>query len=156
MEEQLELLGLLSEISDMKAACLTAGDIEGLRDAMEKEEELIVALNNAENERIAKADALSQAIGLFSKNVRLKELTAAIPDAALAQKLGRQGEQLSAAVAGLAEKNNRLSELLQLQIDRNDYMLNMLFAPKSKNNAYNVRGTRKDNGDTRGFLDVHI
>ncbi len=156
MDKQLELLGLLSEISDRKAACLTASDIEGLRDAMEKEEELIVALNEAENERIAKADALSQAIGLFSKNVRLKELIAAITDTDAAQMLGRRGERLNAAVAELAEKNNRLSELLQLQIDRNDYMLNMLFAPKSKNNAYNVRGTRRDNHDNRGFLDVHV
>jgi flagellar biosynthesis/type III secretory pathway chaperone len=156
MEKALELLGLLTELSGRKSGCLTAGDIEGLRSAMENEEEIIAALNDTEKDRMIKADALSQAIGLFTKNAPLKALVEALPDRAAGEKLRQLGERLGAAMAALSDKNGKLKELLQLQINCNDYMLNMLVIPKHKGNAYDVRGSRRDDAAGRGFLDVHI
>jgi flagellar biosynthesis/type III secretory pathway chaperone len=156
MEKALELIGRLTETADNKAGCLTAGDIEGLRVAMEDEEELIAALDQIEKDRMIKADALSQAIGLFSQNIRLSELEKAIPDRLLGERLHQLGERLTSAVTVLTEKNGTLKELLQLQIGCNEYLINMLVAPKEKNNAYNFNGSRKENQTDRGFLDVHI
>jgi flagellar biosynthesis/type III secretory pathway chaperone len=156
MEKALELIGRLTETADTKAASLTAGDIEGLRTAMENEEELIAALDDTEKDRMIKADALSQAIGLFSQNVRLSELVASIPNCVLSERLKRLGESLTSAVAALTVKNGTIKELLQLQIGCNDYMLNMLVTPKEKNNAYNIKGNRRENKADRGFLDFHV
>ena len=152
----LDFIGALTDLSNEKEAYLTAGDIEGLRSATEKEEEIIAALSKTEKDRKICADALSQAIGLFNRDATLKDIIEHITDSIMKEHLSDLRNQLISAADNLSQLNDKLGQLLQLQIGFTDYMINLLYIPKSKNNSYNIQGARKDETSDRSLLDLHI
>lgn len=156
MTRALSLIGMLTDISKQKEAFLTNGDIEGLRNATEKEEELIAALNRTEKDRRICADALSQAIGLFNEDITLKDIVEKITDKEMRERLSALRDKLIEAAAQLSARNDRLAQLLQLQIGFTDYMINMQFRPKSRNNSYDIQGSRREDTSNRSMLDLHI
>lgn len=156
MHKSLGFLYELTELSKEKEAFLTVGDIEGLRAATEKEEENIAALALTENDRKIKADALSQAIGLFDKDVKLRDIIEHIGDLSLKERLMEMGNKLTESVNSLSAQNEKLNQLLTLQIDFTDYMLHLLYTPKSTNLSYNLQGARRDESNELSMLDLHI
>lgn len=156
MSASLGLIGALTDISKEKEAFLTAGDVEGLRSATEKEEEIIASLNRTEKDRKIYADALSQAIGLFNKDITLKDIIENISDSTMRERLADLRNKLIDASSHLSQINDKLAQLLQLQIGLTDYMINLLYIPKSKNNSYDLQGARRDDTNNRSLLDLHI
>ncbi len=152
----LGLIGALTEISDKKEAFLTAGDIEGLRDASEKEEEIIAALNRTEKDRKIVADALSQAIGLFNKDIKLKDIIENITDSKMRERLTDLRTKLIDAADHLSVMNDKLGQLLQMQIGFTDYMINLIYIPKTKSHSYDIQGSRRDETNDLSLLDLHI
>lgn len=156
MLKSLELLRGLTELSKEKETFLTVGDIESLRAATEKEEELIAAMALTEKNRKVKADALSQAIGLFDKDVKFRDIIENIGDPLLQKRLTEIQNKLTESVNTLSMQNEKLNELLQMQVNYTDYMLHLLYTPKSRNHTYNVQGARKDDAADLSMLDLHI
>jgi flagellar biosynthesis/type III secretory pathway chaperone len=152
----LGLLGELTAISEEKEAFLTAGDIEGLRNVTEKEEEIIAALNRTEKDRKICADALSQAIGLFHNDATLQDIIAGLPDSAMKERLTDLKEKLVGAADNLSRLNAKLAQLLQVQIGFTDYMINLMYVPKRKNHSYDIQGARQDETSDLSLLDLHI
>ncbi len=152
----LGLLGKLTEISAEKEALLTAGDIEGLRSAAENEEEIIAAFNQTEKDRMNCADALSQAIGIFNSDITLTELIEKLPDHTMRERLSELRTRLLNAADNLFRQNDRLGQLLQIQIGFTDYMINLLYAPKTRNHSYDTQGSKKDEAGDLSLLDLHI
>jgi hypothetical protein len=156
MTQALNLIGELTAISRDKEALLTAGDIEGLRSATEKEEEIITALNRTENDRKISADALSQAIGLFNSDITLKDIIGQLADSAMKERLSDLRGRLIGAADNLSRLNDKLGQLLQLQIGLADYMINLLYVPKKRNHSYDIQGSRRDEPNGLNLLDLHI
>jgi flagellar biosynthesis/type III secretory pathway chaperone len=152
----LGLIGELTEISKEKEALLTAGDIEGLRSAAEKEEEIITALNRTEKDRKNFADALSQAIGVSNNEVTLSEIIERITDRSIKERLSDLRHKLLDAAENLSQLNDKLGQLLQLQIGFTDYMINLLYVPKKRNHSYDVQGSKKDEANDLSLFDLHI
>lgn len=156
MHKSLGLLRELVELSKEKEAYLTSSDIEGLRSATEKEEEIIAALALTENDRMFKADALSQAIGFFDKDVKLKDIIDHVGDPLLRERLTEIRNELTESVNVLSAQNEKLKQLLMLQIDVTDYMLRLLYTSKSRNQSYDVQGSRKEVSNELSMLDLHV
>lgn len=152
----LDLLGALTDIAIEKEAFLTSGDIEGLRGAIDKEEDILTALNRTEKDRKVYADALSQAIGLYSKDATLKDILEKITDSAMKVRLSGLRDALLAAAEQLSALNDKLGQLLKLQIGYTDYMINLLYIPKSRNNSYNIQGSRRDDSNNLSLMDLHV
>ena len=152
----LGLISKLTEISTEKEALLTGGDIEGLRSATEKEEEIIEALSRTEKDRKNCADALSQAIGLFGSEVTLKDIIEKLTDQTMKACLEDLRNKLLDAAANLSQMNNKLGQLLHLQLDFTDYMINLLYVPKKRNHTYDIQGSRNDETNDLSLLDLHI
>jgi hypothetical protein len=152
----LELLAALTAISKEKEMFLTGGDIESLRAATEREEELVAELTQKEKEREKCAGALSRAIGLFGKNIKLAELIERIDNDAVRRRLTEQKNSLNDAVRALEAQNGKLAELLALKMNYTDYMLNMIYVPKSRNHTYDVQGSRKDVAGDLSLMDFHV
>jgi hypothetical protein len=155
MEGILNIIGALAVLSDAKEAYVISGDIENLRAATEKEEELLADLGKLEKDRESLAGALSKAIGIFNKNVALSSLIERIEDPGIREKLGGLKNRLGEAVGALNAKNDRLKELLRLQMGYTEYMLNMIVVPRSKGRAYNHQGARQDAANI-SLLDVRV
>ncbi len=152
----LDYIGELTEMSKEKEAFLTAGDIEGLKSATEKEEEIIAALNRTEKDRKICADALSQAIGLFNSDITLKDIIEKLDDGAVKERLTDLRIRLLGAADNLSRLNDGLGQLLQLQIGFTDYMINLLYIPKKRNHSYDIQGVRQDETTDLSLLDLHI
>ncbi|MEL4106748.1 flagellar protein FlgN [Oscillospiraceae bacterium WX1] len=151
-----DLLCQLQEIAAEKETCLTTGDIEGLRRVTEQEEELLQVLNHEEKERAKNAEALSQAVGVFDKNTRLKEIVEKIEDTALRSRLDKARERLVEAISVLTSRNDRLEALLQQQIGYTDFMLNLLIRPQKTTHTYDGQGSRQEESGSLGLLDFHV
>lgn len=156
ISKTLGFLNELTEISKDKEAFLTAGDIEGLRGATEKEEDIIVALNKTEKDRKICADALSKAIGLFTKEAALSDIIAHIEDTAMKQRLTDIRHALVMATDKLSAQNEKLGQLLQVQIGFTDYMINLMCIPKKSNHSYDIQGSRREEHSSLSLLDLHI
>lgn len=156
MQKALDLINELVDISKAKERYLTAGDIESLRTATEKEEDIMVALGRVEKDRILKADALSQAIGLFNTNLTLKDIIGQIPDNTVQERLSGLRKGLLESADRLSASHELLTELLGLQMSYTDYMLNMIYTPKSKNLTYDIQGSRNDDSGSLSRFDLHI
>jgi flagellar biosynthesis/type III secretory pathway chaperone len=156
LARSLELVSTLTELSREKETYLTAGDIENLRTATEKEEELIAELGKLERDRGICAGALSEAIGFSGKGLSLSALAEGIPEAALRRQLNTLKDALKNAVDALTAQNEKLRELLALQIDYTKYMLNLIYIPRSKSHTYDVQGSRTDGGGALSFVDLHV
>jgi hypothetical protein len=164
ISKSLGLIGELTNISKDKEAFLTKCDIEGLRNATEKEEEIVAALNRTEKDRKICADVLSQAVGLFDKdnkkkdsnNITLRDIIEKITDKKMRERLSVLRKELIEAADHLSVLNDRLGQLLQLQIGLTDYMINLLYIPKSRNHSYNIQGIRRDETRDLSLLDLHI
>lgn len=156
LTQSLELVGALTALSREKETYLNTGDIEKLRAATEKEEELIADLGKLERDREICAGALSEAVGFLGKGLPLSELAERIPDPAVRRSLKTLRNALKNAVDALAVQNEKLRELLALQIDYTTYMLNLIYIPKSKSHTYDVQGSRKDGGGALSFVDLHV
>jgi hypothetical protein len=152
----LELIGELTQISIEKEAFLTAGDIEGLKSATDKEEEIIAALNRTEKDRKICADALSQAIGIFNSEITLKDIVGQLDDSDMKERLTDLRSRLLDAADNLSALNDRLGQQLQLQIGFTDYMINLLYIPKKRNHSYDIQGARQDETNDLNLLDLHI
>ena len=152
----LELIGTLTALSREKETYLTTGDIENLRAATEKEEELIADLGKLERDRDICTGALSRAIGVFDKSPALSELADRIADPAVRRRLMTLKDALNKAVSALTAQNEKLGELLALQIDYTSYMLNLFYMPKSKGQTYDIQGSRNDGNGSLSFLDLHV
>lgn len=149
-------IGELTAIAGEKEALLTAGDIEGLRSATEKEEEIIAALNQTEKDRKISADALSQALGLFNSDITLKDIIGKLTDGIMKERLSNLRSGLIGAADNLSRLNDNLGQLLQLQIGFADYMINLLYVPKKRNHSYDIQGSRKEEANDLSLLDLHI
>ena len=152
----LDLIGELTEIAKEKEAHLEAGDIEGLRSATEKEEEIVAALNKTEKDRKNCADALSQAIGLFEGEITLKDIIEMLSESTMRERLSELRNRLLDAAVNLSHLNDRLGQKLQLRIGFTDYMINLLYVPRKRNHSYGVQGGRKDEAGNMNLLDLHI
>lgn len=156
MHKSLGLLRELVELSKEKESYLISSDIEGLRNATEKEEELIAALALTENDRKIEADALSQAIGFFDKDIKLRDIIDHIGDPPLRERLAEIQNKLTESINVLSAQNEKLKQLLMLQIDVTDYMLRLLYTSKSRNQSYDVQGCRKEVSNELSMLDLHV
>lgn len=156
IEKAASLVNQLTEISLEKEAFLTAGDIEGLRRSTEAEEEIIAALSRLEKDRKICADALSQAIGLFNRDIKLTDIIENIADSAIKARLTDLRSSFLDAADKLAAQNDKLGQLLQMQIGFTDYMINLLYVPKKRNHTYDPQGSRRDEPDGRSLMDLHI
>jgi flagellar biosynthesis/type III secretory pathway chaperone len=152
----LELVCALMALAREKETYLTTGDIENLRTATEKEEELVADLGKLEKDRELYAGALSNAIGFFGKGQSLAELIDGIPDSEMRRRLTTLRSQLKDAITTLTSQNEKLRQLLALQIGYTEYMLNLIYIPKSKNNTYDVQGSRTDNASQLSLFDLHV
>lgn len=155
MEETLALINKMTLLAGAKEEFLVADDVEGLDDALEKEEELVMALQEKEEERISKTDELASALGIFRSGLRLKDLVDLIDDPVCRQRLTDAGDKLSEAVEGLSSGNAKVKELLQHQIDYTDFMLNLLVSPKSKMYSYDMQGNMEENNQEQSLLEYH-
>jgi flagellar biosynthesis/type III secretory pathway chaperone len=152
----LELLSTLSSVSVDKEAYLTSGDVEKLRAATEKEEELLADLGKLEKDRDNCAGALSKVIGIFDKNAPLSSLIERLTDPEIKKKLTGLRKSLNEAVIKLTERNGKLSQLLSLQISYTEYMLNLIYIPKTKGRSYGIQGARQDVSNDLSLFDVHV
>ena len=156
LSASLELVGELTAISLEKETYLTSGDVEGLRAATEREEELLADLGKLEKDREIYAGALSDAIGFFGSGQNLSELIEGIRDAELKERLAGLGGRLKDAVGALTAQNEKLRQLLSLQIGYTEYMLNMICTPKNNNSTYDVQGSRTDTSNRESLFDLHV
>lgn len=156
LTSSLELISTLTALSRQKETYLTTGDIENLRAATEKEEELIADLGKLERDREICTGALSEAIGAFDKGSTLSELADHIADPVVRRRLVTLKDEMNKAVSALAAQNEKLGELLALQIDYTTYMLNLFYMPKSKSHTYDFQGSRTEGGGALSFLDIHV
>jgi len=151
----LDTINTLAALSAEKEAYVISGDIENLRAATEKEEELLADLGKLEKDRENIAGALSKAIGIFSKSVTLSSLIERIEDPGVQEKLSGLKDRLGEAVGALNAKNDRLKELLRLQMGYTEYMLNMIVVPRSKGRTYDPQGASQDAVNI-SLLDVRV
>lgn len=156
ISKALNLILELTAISHEKETFLTGGDIEGLRSVTEKEEEIVATLNRTEKDRKKCADALSQAIGLFNRDITLQDIIENISDKAMKARMTDLRDKLLRAADDLSRLNDKLAQLLQMQIGFTDYMINLLYVPKRRNHAYDIQGSRKDESSDLSLLDLHI
>lgn len=156
MTTALNLINELTELSKLKETHLIAGDIEELRSLTEKEEELIAALGINETSRKLCAETLSKSVGLFGEDVSLGDIVEKIDVEATRALILNLRDTLISSMKTLFVRNEKLGELLQLQIGYTDYMLNFLYIPKSKNNAYDLQGNRKNENNNLSLLDFHV
>jgi flagellar biosynthesis/type III secretory pathway chaperone len=152
----LELIEELLNLSKQKASLLTAGDAEGLNTAVIKEEDIILSLHELENDRKTKADALAKTVGIFDKNITLKEIVSKIEDEHDRKGLSEVREKLQEAISRLSEQNAKLKELLEIQIGLTDYTLNMLYIPKRRNHSYDKTGGRSEDTGELSLMDIRI
>ncbi|SHH83188.1 FlgN protein [Sporobacter termitidis DSM 10068] len=152
----LELLTALTSIAAEKENSVSAGDIENLRAATDREEELIVELKRLEKDREICAGVLSRAIGLFDTNVPLSSVIARLTDNRAKTRLTELKNKLGDCVTALNSQNDKLRQLLALQINYTEYMLNLIYIPKTKSNAYDVQGSRRDVSGELSLLDLHV
>ena len=152
----LGLVSALTVLSMEKETHLNTGDIEQLRAATEKEEELVADLGKLEKDREICAGALAKAIGVFDKSCNLSGLIEGITDAAIRQRLNDLKIGLNEAVNALTYQNDKVRQLLAQQIDYTHYMLNLIYVPKSKNHTYDLMGSRMDNVGEKSYLDFHV
>ncbi|HHU22243.1 MAG TPA: flagellar protein FlgN [Clostridiales bacterium] len=155
LEESMDLINKLIQSAGEKESLLVAADVEGLSEVLEREEELVLTLQEKEQERISKADALANALGLSESGLRLKDLIGLIDDADCGLRLTETGNRLSKALDELASANSKIRELLHHQIDYTDFMLNLIINPKSKVHAYDIQGNTEENGQEPSLLEYH-
>lgn len=155
LSEILNTVNALAAISADKEAYVISGDIENLRAATEKEEELLADLGKLEKDRENLAGALLKAIGIFNKNATLSSLIERIDDPGVREKLSGLKDKLGEAVGALNAKNARLKELLRLQMSYTEYMLNMILVPRSKGRTYGFQGAGQD-ATNISLLDVRV
>ncbi len=155
MSKTLDLLSALTEISKEKETFLAADNIEQLRAATDREEEFIAELGQAERDRDICTGALSKAIGFMGKDVKLGELIAGIKDIEIRRQLTSQRSVLTAAMNTLTAQNEKLNQLLALQINYTEYMINIMYVPKSRSNSYDIQGSRRDMTNQMSLYDLH-
>jgi flagellar biosynthesis/type III secretory pathway chaperone len=155
MEETIDLVDKLVQSAGEKESLLLAADVEGLSEVQEREEELVLALQEKEKERIAKAAALAGALGISERGLRLKDLICRIDDPDCSRRLRETGDKLSNALDNLAASNLKVRELLHQRIDYTDFMLNLLVNPKSRIHAYDMQGNIEENGQEPSLLEYH-
>ena len=152
----LEFVRALLSLSREKEAGLQAGDIERLRAATDKEEELITDLKRLDRDREICAGALAKAIGFFGSGHSLSELIAGIGDNPAGGRLDELKNELNEAMATLSSQNEKLRQLLALQIGYTQYMLNLIYIPRSRNNTYGNQGGRMDDASRLSLFDLHV
>ena len=152
----LELVGTLTEISREKEKHLSSGDIESLRAATDKEEELIADLGKLEKDRELYAGALSDAIGFFGNGLSLAELIEGIREAEFRNRLTDLRGRIKDAVNALIAQNDKVRQLIVFQLDLTEYMLNLIYSPKSINQTYGVQGSRMDEEGRTSLFDLHV
>lgn len=156
MTRTLETITALAAVSADKEASVTSGDIETLRSATEKEEEIIADLVKLEKDREVFAGALSKAIGIFDSNITLSSLIEKVEDPGIRKALSGLRNKLDEAITALTARNVKLKELLALQISYTEYMLNLIYIPRSKSHSYDIQGARQDVSNDLSLFDVHV
>jgi flagellar biosynthesis/type III secretory pathway chaperone len=154
MEETLDIVEKLIQSACEKESLLLAADVEGLGELLEREEELVFALQEKEKERTEKTRILAGALGL-SESPKLKDIVSRIDDGECSRRLKETGDRLSGALDNLASANSKVRELLHQRIDYTDFMLNLLLNPKSRIHAYDIQGNIGEDGQGPSLLEYH-
>jgi len=145
----------LLESARRKEALLRAGDIEGLKEAVEHEEELIASIKQVDELREEKSKALAEALGLPDENPSLRDIIEAMGDSTQAKGLSEQREKLKKSLALLEMHNARVKHLLELKKEYAEYMLGVLRDP-DRRSMYLHNGARDDGDDGRRIFDFHV
>jgi hypothetical protein len=149
-------IGSLIESAKLKEALLRAEDIEGLKAAVEQEEELVASFGAVDVLREEKSKALARAVGLKEESPALGDIIAAMGDTPQAVSLSALREKLKAALARLDMHNTRVAHLLELKKQYADFMLESLREPEPRAAVYSQTGERAEGDSGRRILDVQI
>jgi hypothetical protein len=153
-EAEAAVLNLI-ESAKQKEICLRIDDIDGLKAAVEQEEELIASFKKADALREEKSVALANAAGLNGESASLNDIIAAMGETPQAERLSALRENLKNALALLQMHNARVEHLLELKKEYADFMLGLLRDPERRS-GYLQTGERDEGDDGRRILDIHV
>lgn len=151
-----ELIDLLLESSGQKEEFLKSDEIVELNDLLSKEEDVVSALGDNEKARQSSTETLAAAVKVSGEDVSLRELCEAIEDPELRTKLEGAREELARKTEQLTQQNVRVRELLQFKLNYTNYLINLLYIPKTNMFSYNVQGDKEDEGDKLNLMDVRV
>jgi hypothetical protein len=155
MSRMLGLVTALIESAQKKEALIIADDAEGLEELLAEETGTVSAIRRSEKELKFRADGLRRAVGIETDAGGLRELCAAIGDAACRGRLAAAGDAVTEAIRRLGRQNEKLNELLRQRIGYADYMLSVLHSPQERFNSYDMLGNREEGPDDFSLLDYH-
>lgn len=157
LRTQKELTDQLLTYGKKEEAALIANSLDGLREAIERQEEISLKLAEQERLRIQKAQMLTAFLGISRPNASLNEIEASLSDPELAEQLDRTGKALAESVRGTQVENNTVKEILSLKSDYTNTMLRLLTGGgDSRNQSYDMHGGIKAYNEDGGIYEVLI
>jgi len=147
----------LVELVKKKEEMIRADNIEGLKEVLEQEEEMMSSVREMDLLREQKSKELARALDLKDEDAPLGDLIAALGDTPQAANLSRLRDSLRGSLAVLDNCNTRVRQLLELKKEYTDYMLNLLRSPERRSGTYSQTGQPEDDGDGgRRLVDIHV
>mgnify|MGYP002349626162 CR=1 FL=1 len=158
LREQERLLEQLYECACRKERALIENDLNGLKRAVENEEDLTPLLREKEGPRQGTALRLAGLLGLRAQKPSLRELAGALADREAADRLREAGGRMSEAVARLQRKNSTVRELLTLKSEYTDTLLRQIAGnPEPEQYGYGKSGEMVESRNPeRGIYEVLI
>ena len=116
LEEQVQLYRTLNELAKRKERVLSLADVEALDDIITAEQALILKIAESEKRRFAGQKKLAAAWGLTIDQVTLSVIVERA-DAEVAARCQQTGQELTAVLAELKERNDRCQLVIKGALD---------------------------------------
>ncbi len=160
LNRQKGLAQQLIQCAEEKRKALMDGELDTLKQVLEKEEEICLVFQKMEMARQAVTLQLLQKHGITQQGISLREIVEILPANPVAAGLNEAGNTLAEVVGELQRKNATVDEILTLKSDYADLMLEILAGShdsNSNNRSYDNRGeVVQEKGETRGMYEVLI
>lgn len=138
-----ELLEKLLEFSVNKEAVLKSDDIGALNELLVKEEDILAAFKENEDERKRIAQTLAAA-GAPGMPMKLRDIAASAVNPPDREKIEGLRTALTEKLGQLMHQNDKVGELLQYKVNYTNFMINVLCVPESNLLSYNGQGGREN------------
>ena len=157
LQTQIELTSQLFACAAKAEMALIQNDMDGLRAAVDMQEDISMQFMEEERIRRQQVKLLSVLLHMGEADISLKEITQRLPDRERAEKLEQIGSNLANLVAEVQEKNSTVREMLTLKSEYVNTMLGLLSGRQDvRGQGYNARGDLTKAYDHCGMYEVLI
>lgn len=157
LQAQIELASQLFACAEKAEMALIQNDMDGLRAAVDLQEDISMRFMEEERIRQQRVKLLSVLLHMGEADISLKEITHRLPDRDSAEKLAQTGRNLAKFVADVQEKNYTVREMLTLKSEYVNTMLGLLSGRQDvRGQGYNAHGDLTKPYDHCGMYEVLI